>query len=162
MKGLTRPSWEAKNSARYRGVACCTLMRPNWCENEIQSCCSFHRNTGKNAKHAISPPAQSQGLRSQCRFIGSTRSQATTPRPKKRFVYFETHPSPANSPTTIQSHERLVRRIVDSAQSARAQNMVDGASGVLKIVPTPTSTIALNQSAARRATDWFHSCTPIA
>src|SRR6516165_568113 len=160
MNGLTRPSWEAKNSARYRGVTCCTLMRPNWCENEIQSCCSFHRNTGKNTRHAISPPAHSQGLRSQCRFIGSTKSQATTPRPRNRFVYLETQPSPANNPTTIQSQERLVRKIADRAQTVRDQNMVEGASGVLRIAPTLTRIIALNQSAARRATEWFQSCAP--
>src|SRR6202011_5083250 len=125
--------------------------RPNCIENEIQSCCAFHIMTGRKMMSAMNPPAQSQGLPSQRRAVGSTDIQATMPMPKKRLVYLETQPRPANSPTRSQSQGRFVRQIAERAQTASVQNIIEGASGVLRITPTPIRIMALNQRVARKA-----------
>jgi hypothetical protein len=100
---------------------------------------------------AITPPAANQGFKSQRRAEGSTKIHEKIPKPKKKLVYLESQPSPANNPTRSQKRGDPPREITERAHTASAQNIVEGASGVMKIAPTPIRIIALNQSTARRA-----------
>lgn len=63
-------------------------------------------------------------------------------------VYFEANASPASSPKTSHHRPSCVACSRASAQSAAVQNTSSGRSDVARMLPSPTTIVALNSTAA--------------